>query len=1004
MPEILSSLMDRWGGWIVRQRALVTSACLLLALAAIPGALNALRHLDADISNQVSDELVRFRTLRELNSDFGGDILAAVVFIPDELAAQPKARKALCAFGELLTRELGGIKALPGAADEGLPPGAWLQQVECRAGENFKAALEAIVKEHPQAVLEEDDVKQLKDLFEPKALAERLKQVRQEYRALDPAFSAQRRKLLADPLNMSGLAEKALQRRLNAHRKSMGLANEEGYFLSGDGSTLIVLARPVRSGQDLTFCRALMAACQQAENRALQKFRQTEDAGVLTTSLKGERYGRLASGENANPQLHVGYTGMHAIAVENEASMRWDVLTTTATSAVAVLLVFLIAFHSLRLAWQIAMTMGLAVLLTLAVASLVNGKIGVLGAGFPCILLGMGVDYGIHLHGTFHAMCKLGKDPPEATRIALSRCGPSILAASLTTVVAFGGIATTHFRGLAELGLLSCIGLVFAMLLMLTLFPALLLRSARPEVGPESRRDVALRVILALIGAGIGLQLGDVTDHGREALTWGAVGLGCGAVVAFILGRIQVLRRTLLPGIVCAAAGFFFGGWPGAMVGAGLGTMASAVHNCVGGLAGLFQLRAFRGIGFLCGIVLLLVMGVTVYYSPEMGTGEERMLGVRFDAELGNIRSLRVLAIPLRQRVTERFGQGFNDIRVLVEAPDEDLAFAAAEKICDQLKPELKRGELSLGGGLLQMIPSVRRQEQTLATLQSVDLQACRDRFMDAATTEFGGRAAAAFRTFLDGFDDLTQRVADAKQLSLAEILDGPIGPLAATFARIDRVDNQPRVRLVSYYRPKPDCREEWFAQLADNIESAPLAGTAVRVTAAQMVGFELKDSLILSMRWISSAVLLLVVVSMLIAFRSVPRALLAALPLLFAYLFVLGGVAGAHHADLDFALNYVNLMIFPILLGSSIDYGIYLVFDATSPRAPEVGEVLRDTGRSVLLCGLTTLAGFGSMVWGSNTGLISFGWTAICGYLGALIGALLFLPAILAWRRSRLR
>jgi len=123
-------------------------------------------------------------------------------------------------------------------------------------------------------------------------------------------------------------------------------------------------------------------------------------------------------------------------------------------------------------------------------------------------------------------------------------------------------------------------------------------------------------------------------------------------------------------------------------------------------------------------------------------------------------------------------------------------------------------------------------------------------------------------------------------------------------------------------------------------------------------------------------------------------------LPLLFAYLFVLGGVALAHRLGWSFALNYVNLMIFPILLGSGIDYGIYLVFDATSPGEPEVGEVLRESGRSVLLCGLTTLAGFGSMIWGSNTGLISFGWTAILGYAGALFGALLVLPALLAWRR----
>ena len=852
--------MERWGAWVVRHRTLVVCVCLLLAAIAIPGAWHAVRHLDADISNQVSDRLIRFRTLRELNGEFGGDLLAAVIHLSKEDALQPGAGQALCSFGELLVKELSAIAGTPEDLAQGLPAGPWLQQVECRAGENFRKALEAIVKEHPQAVLEQDDVERMRALFEPDRLTRRLKDVRAQYAALDPAFSAERRRLLADPLNLAGLAEEALQRRLNAHRRSMGLANDEGFFLSSDGTTLIVLARPVRSGQDLPFCRALMAACQEAENRAIEAFRKTPGGARLRTSLKGERYGRLAPHELPDPQLRVGYTGMHAIAVENEASMRWDVLNTTATSAVAVLLVFLIAFHSLRLAWQIAATMGLAVLLTLAVAALLNGKIGVLGAGFTCILLGMGVDYGVHLHGAFHALRNRGREPGAAVREALARCGPGVLAASLTTVVAFGGIATTHFRGLAELGLLACLGLVFAALAMLTLFPALLVRGATEETQAGSRRDAALQVLLTLFCAGLGLRYGGVEDDWRGALPAAGVGWVAGAVVALGIGRIEALRRVLLPVLVCAAAGLLFGEGPGAAVGAALGLMAAGVHGCIGGLASLFQLGFFRRAAFLGGVLFVLVSLWIIRSAPEMTAGEEELLGVRFDAELGNIRSLRVLAIGLRQRIVQSFGQGFSDVRVVVEADSEDRAFAAAERIRERLAPKLQAGEIAPGGGLLQMIPSVRRQDETLASLRALDFQAFRARFLAAAEAEFGERAPLAFRDFLQRFDEFARRVQTAQRLSLDEILTGPIGPLASTFARMDRLDGRPRVRLVSYYRPRPDFGEAWYADLAERIEADPLPGTSVRCTAAQMVGFELKNSLILSMEWISSAVLILVV------------------------------------------------------------------------------------------------------------------------------------------------
>ncbi len=132
-------------------------------------------------------------------------------------------------------------------------------------------------------------------------------------------------------------------------------------------------------------------------------------------------------------------------------------------------------------------------------------------------------------------------------------------------------------------------------------------------------------------------------------------------------------------------------------------------------------------------------------------------------------------------------------------------------------------------------------------------------------------------------------------------------------------------------------------------------------------------------------------------AFRSPKKLLLAFLPLVFGFLFILAGITGAQIMGWTFSLNYVNLMIFPVLLGSGIDYGVYMVYDAYSERAPGIEAVVAETGRGVLLCGLTTLAGFGSMIFGSYTGLISFGWTALLGYTGALFGALIVLPSLMS-------
>ncbi|MCZ7644260.1 MAG: MMPL family transporter [Planctomycetota bacterium] len=668
----------------------------------------------------------------------------------------------------------------------------------------------------------------------------------------------------------------------------------------------------MRGASDLEFVRALMAACQRAENRALEAFRAEREASgapALSTSLKGEVFAVPAAGEPEEPELRVGFTGLHAVTAENELSLRLDILNTTAGSAIAVLLLFLAVFRELRLALCIAATMGLSVAVTLALTALLHGKIGVMGAGFTCILLGMGVDYGIHLYSTFHHLCEENRySAEEALRQTLARCGPGVLAACLTTLVAFLGIATTHFKMLAELGLLAGIGLGVCGVLMLTLFPALLYRGEGKKKGGHVARSIRGTTIL--------------------------------------LGKMHQRRRR---------------GW----------------------------------LGVSLGLLGLLVAGGLLLGGPDPGA--DPVLGVRFDGELSNLRSLRIKAIPLRMEVTKRFGKAFADVKVVAEGPGEETAFAAAEAAQARLRPYFERGELLPSGGLLDYLPSARRQHETLAALRALDLPACKARFFEAARAEFGARAGASFKPFGDRLDEMQAGLADARPLTLEEVLAGPLAPVVGFFARIDGEGESRRVRILNNYLPASLAYgKAWFTELASEVEAGAPPHSSLRLVAARLVGFELKDSLLLDMEWISGAVTACVLVLLVCTFWSFKKAALAAVPLVFGILFVLAGVVVAQMCHKEFALNYVNLMIFPVLLGSAIDYGVYLVYDVYSSRRPALNEILTETGRGVLLCGLTTLAGFGSMVLGSYTGLIGFGYAAILGYVGALFGALIVLPGLL--------
>lgn len=925
-------MLDRWGALIARNPWRVIVISLILAVMALPFAIRILQHLDANIFNQVSDDLPRFHTLRELSEDFAGDILVSVLSISDQDAADPERVNELKAFGDLLAAELvkvgsaEDVKALKASSEKEFP-GPWLRQVECRMGHDLRDALAKLAREHPGAVLSTEDVAEFEKRFEPVELRERLLKFAKERHGLDPS-SLEYRKLMADPLKLSEVAEGALKRRLQG--RSVSSADKDGYYLSPDGTTLLVLARPVRSANEIQFDRALMDACQQAENRAIQAFRARTPAPRLTTSLKGRVFTDYLEGEPQEPALQVGYTGLHAISTENEASLRFDVISNTLTAGLFVLVIYLIVYRRARLAFYIILTLGLAVIFTLAITGPIHGPIGVLGAGFTAILIGMGEDYAVYLHNTFHSLKSEGESPENAMRKTMARCGRSILAAAATAAVAFFSITTTHFRGMAELGLLAGLGLTISGALMLSLFPALLM-SAKGSKDSDVAQFVAKSVA--------------------------------------VLARVQTSRKGL-------AAALLMG--------------VGALLVCAGLLA----------LGPDPAATVDEWRGIKDHVRKPENADNETLLGVRFDGDFGNLRSVRIQAIPLRQRMVTRFGQALTDIKVVCEGTDEGTAFAAAEETSRRLAGYVQRGDLRVSAGILEYVSPPRQQEQTLKALSAIDTAALRETFLATARSTFPhANVETVFSSFLDNLHSFSEDFRKAHVLTLDDMFQSPLGQIISLYARKDQQDDKARVRLAAFFFPaRLDNTEAWYDEIAHAVETDPPPGAQVRMTSTRMVGFEMKHCIFRDMFWITMLVALAVTVLLMVTYRSPTRALLAALPLTFGYLFLLAGVQAAQFFDWNFALNYVNLMVFPLLLGTGIDYGIYMVSDACSERRPTVAQLVSETGLSVFVACLTTLAGFGSMIFSNYTGLVSFGWAALLGYSGALFGALVVLPSLISW------
>lgn len=92
--------------------------------------------------------------------------------------------------------------------------------------------------------------------------------------------------------------------------------------------------------------------------------------------------------------------------------------------------------------------------------------------------------------------------------------------------------------------------------------------------------------------------------------------------------------------------------------------------------------------------------------------------------------------------------------------------------------------------------------------------------------------------------------------------------------------------------------------------------------------------------------------------------------------------------------INFLDFVALPIALGLGIDYAIN-VADRAEHDEPMVA--LRSTGGTVLVCSLTTMIGYTSLLVSDNLAIRGFGVASLIGEITCVAAALVIVPAILA-------
>ncbi|SMF41462.1 MMPL family transporter [Desulfovibrio gilichinskyi] len=186
------------------------------------------------------------------------------------------------------------------------------------------------------------------------------------------------------------------------------------------------------------------------------------------------------------PDVSAGLTGRPVLSADEMITTNNDMTIASIVSVLLVGLLFMVVLHGWLRPALVMLSLFCAMAWTFGFALVSLGSLNLLSIVFALVLVGIGVDFGIHIVLRYVEGTAAGLSPDEAVRESLVHTGPGVLLGAITSVCAFYAVLGHEFVGLAELGLIGGTGIIFCLISMLTVLPSLLLIAGRRNLFPSS--------------------------------------------------------------------------------------------------------------------------------------------------------------------------------------------------------------------------------------------------------------------------------------------------------------------------------------------------------------------------------------------------------------------------------------------------------------------------------------------------------------------------------------
>lgn len=608
-----------------------------------------------------------------------------------------------------------------------------------------------------------------------------------------------------------------------------------------------------------------------------------------------EDYHRMGDSQT----IAYGYSGTYKLVVDDSYAINNSLGPVTFWALGTITLITMFFFRKF---WPTVIVMGgvfAGTVLSMGFTWLTIGTLNMITSMMAALIMGFGVDFGIHFTFRTRLELGLGRDYKTAIHNAMTQAGRPALVAATVTAGSFYVLLASQFRGFSQFGFLAGSSTFILAVTLFSWCPAILtmLGNRRPEL--------VAKTIGVMPPPSAEMESGDTR-----------------------------IRR---PGWVLA----------GCLV--------------------------------VVGAISAFAIPWTDYQAPRGHTPnlwEKLKAGARFDYNTRALVPPSETSVVLNDEITERFQTSADPTAIytkdLVEARD----------LYDELNP-LDRRKYSTVDQELSIYNFVPPPETAAANAKI--LQEWQEELKDIDVTSMPPELqdkAALFKKILAarpyGIDQVPEEYA-AEFRHLPTTRPENHGYLTFLYPTVDLWDGKNMLKF-------SDETAVIHTKTGHEYRSAGLPILYAKL--ARIVLWDGKFTFLLAAIWILTMHYL--------DFRRLSLTAASVLPLVLGILMMLGIMNLSDNRQMGSlsALNFMNIVMMPLLLGFGVSHGLYLCHRFLEGTSPLVA--LRSVGAAVASSTLTTIAGFASLFAAEHNGLKSMGLVATLGLATTLIISFTVLAAVL--------